>query len=116
MRVYSIFCLRRAQGRLDEDCEDLERFVSEPGDLDPQWWRAAAPLYRSFLGLAYLASSEEPGARRIYEQFAAGDFADLPRNDDWLAIMGAMALLAAAFGDETRTRVIYERLRPSADL
>jgi tetratricopeptide (TPR) repeat protein len=116
MRVYPLWELRRAQGRLDEARSVLEAFLEGPGELDPAWWRTASIPLRASLAVVCAESGHADTARAIYEELARDDFAGLARNDDWLYTMATGGLVAAELGDSRRAGLLYEQLIPHEPL
>lgn len=106
-RLFQLFVLRREQGRLAELEEELRQ---APGDF---------PGYRS-LRCMLLAVLCDVGrldeARALFDQFADGDFAGFPRDNEWLFALTLLAEAADALEDRDRSGVLYEQLRPYGGL
>jgi tetratricopeptide (TPR) repeat protein len=56
----------------------------------------------------------EAAARQEFEQLAANDFGDLPRNADWMITMASLAQLCAFLRDAPRAKILYDLLHPYA--
>ncbi|MGH7898162.1 MAG: hypothetical protein ACREQQ_09425, partial [Candidatus Binatia bacterium] len=100
-----IFWLRREQGRLEEMEGAIEAFVAE---------HPAMPAFRS--GMAHLCAElgREAEARAEFEQLAANDFTDLPRDATWLNLLDELSQVCAFLGDARRAAKLYELLLPFA--
>jgi tetratricopeptide (TPR) repeat protein len=100
-----LFALRREQGRLQE----IAAAAAGLADAYPTnaGWRAAlAFLYRE------LGQVEE--ARREFERLAANDFADVPRDFNWLIAVAFLGDVSAFLNDVARSEKLYELLAPYA--
>jgi DNA-binding winged helix-turn-helix (wHTH) protein len=75
---------------------------------------AAVPAWRAATALVYADLGLDAAARQEFEQIAANDFADLPRNDDWMIAMATLSQLCAYLRDGARGALLYEQLRPYA--
>jgi tetratricopeptide (TPR) repeat protein len=73
------------------------------------------PSWRAGLALLYAGLQQEAQARQEFEQLAARDFADIPRNADWMIAMTNLAQVSAYLEDTNRATRIYELLLPYAD-
>jgi tetratricopeptide (TPR) repeat protein len=100
-----IFGLRREQGRLQELEDALKGFVIR---------YPAIPAFRSGLAFLYSELGREVDARVEFEQLAATDFADLPRDGTWLNTLDELAQVCAFLGDTRRAARLYELLLPYA--
>ena len=98
-----LFLLRREQGRLDE----LESFVRDSVAEFP-WY----PLHRSSLAclLTELGRTEE--ARQVFDELAAGEFALLHRDNEWLLGMCMAAEACCRLSDRDAARIMYDQLLP----
>ena len=76
---------------------------------------AAVPAWRAATALVYADLGLDAAARQEFEQLAANEFADLPRNADWMIAMATLAQLCAYLRDGARGALLYERLRPYAE-
>ena len=101
-----LWMLRRHQARLPEVREAIERCVVE--------FPERGPLCRSVLAHLYAALGEAAEARKLFEELAAGDFADVPPTSDRLVNLGLLSEVAAMLADADRAEVLYELLLPAA--
>jgi tetratricopeptide (TPR) repeat protein len=97
-----MFTLRREQGRLREVEPLLRHFVQTEG---ARAWRPGLALIYTELGLSVEATSE-------FESLAQHDFADLPRDSNWLVSLTYLADICTSLGDRTRASTLYELLLP----
>jgi tetratricopeptide (TPR) repeat protein len=98
--------LRREQGRLDE----VEAVVRRSVDEFPRY-----PIYRCACAQMAAELGYTAEASKALEDLAAGDFAALPFDDDWLVAMTLLAETAAALGDVERAGCLYRRLQSYGD-
>jgi DNA-binding SARP family transcriptional activator/DNA polymerase III delta prime subunit len=99
------FGLRSAQGRLEE----LEETIRESVDEYPGYRVFSCALASLLCDLGH-----EAECREIFEALAADDFAELPRDEEWLFGMTLLAPICAALRDTSRAAVMYELLSPYA--
>jgi tetratricopeptide (TPR) repeat protein len=97
--------LRLQQGRGAE----LEEMIAETVRQHP-----TVPSWRCLLASLYAEQERRAEARREFEQLAAHDFTDLPRDNLWLASLSFLAEACANLGDAARATHLYEMLRPFA--
>jgi DNA-binding CsgD family transcriptional regulator len=97
------FLLRRDLGRLDDTFEGIRL----PSNIGRSLYLASA--YRL---LWLLETGRDPEGRVIYESFAHNDFADVPRDVSWLAIMTLLAEASGALGDARQASRLYDLLSP----
>ena len=97
------FYLREQQGRLGE----LRPALQEMAERNPQV--RSLPLT---VPLAAMQEGDELLARSTFEPLASHDFADVPRDLDWLVVMTAHARVAAYLRDRPRCELLLETLRP----
>ena len=103
----AIIVLRREQGRLAE----IEPLVRESV--------AAIPGYRAFPCFVALLECELGRAREArlaFDTFAAGEFAALPRDGEWLFCLSLLSEVAATLADTRAAAVLYRLLLPYAHL
>jgi tetratricopeptide (TPR) repeat protein len=98
-----LLALRRARGRADE----MEAAIRSQIEQFPEiaYWRCELALLRCELG-------REAEARVEFEQIAAHDFLDLPRNFVWLGSIAVLSQVAALLGDRRRAASLYDLLLP----
>jgi DNA-binding SARP family transcriptional activator/tetratricopeptide (TPR) repeat protein len=104
-QYYSIqlLAIRREQGRMGELEPAARRLVADnPG----------RPAWRA--GLANLLCEEGrlPEAQAEFEQLAARDFEDVPRDLDWMIAMTLLSDVCADLGDARRAELLYAKLEP----
>ena len=88
-----MFTLRREQGRLAELGPVVAQFVQE---------QTATTIWRPGLAVLYLEMGQIEDARRAFQESAAHDFADLPRDGRWLFCMVYLSEVCEALGDAAR--------------
>jgi class 3 adenylate cyclase len=99
------FAIRWAQGRVGEfEQVVLQRLGEMPGLRS---WQAA-------LVVLYLDTNRPDQAREWFERLAAEDFADIPKDTQWLVTLMLVAHAARRLGDARRAARIYEILEPYA--
>jgi DNA-binding winged helix-turn-helix (wHTH) protein/tetratricopeptide (TPR) repeat protein len=74
----------------------------------------ALPSWRSALVLLYATTGAKEDARREFEQFAANDFADIPRDGNWMITMTNFAQVCTILRDQPRAATLYHLLLPYA--
>jgi predicted ATPase/class 3 adenylate cyclase len=100
-----LLVLRREQGRLDE----LEPIFAAT--------RAGVPrstLARCSLALCYAELGRRAEATGEFEQLAVADFATVPRDAGWMAVMVLLTEVCASLGDGPHAAVLYQLLLPYA--
>jgi tetratricopeptide (TPR) repeat protein len=75
----------------------------------------ALPGWRSGVALLHAESGRADEARAVLDEFAARDFADLPRDFTFLSSLASFALVAHSLRDVDHATVLYERLLPFAE-
>ncbi len=70
---------------------------------------------KATLARAYAAVGNETEALGIFEQLAAHDFADIPRNLRWKATLNEIGQLCADLGDDARAEAAHALLAPYAE-
>ncbi|HEX9641772.1 MAG TPA: hypothetical protein VGB13_10725, partial [Candidatus Krumholzibacteria bacterium] len=99
------YAIRWAQGRLSElEPIVLQRLKEIPG---LHVWQAA-------LMILYLDSDRLDQAREWFDRLAAEDFADIPKDQQWIVTLTLAANAAYRLGDAGRAAMIYEILKPYA--
>jgi tetratricopeptide (TPR) repeat protein len=97
--------VRWLQGRLPE----LEGGVRELVARYP-----AVPAWQNALVVALALDGREDEARAELDRLAARDFADLPRDQQWLCNLALLAMACQRLGDRRRAAVVYQLLLPCA--
>ena len=98
--------LRWEQGRAGE-LEEMAKGLAAQYPRLPSW--------RVALAFLYMDDGREADARHIFDDLAARDFADLPRNMFWLVSVSLLGEVCAFLGDAERAPRLYELLLPHAD-
>lgn len=101
-----VLAIRREQarmGELESSARDLVK--GNPG----------RPAWRAALGILLLETGRPEEAAAELEQLAAHEFADIPKDGDWLIAMSLTADLAAGLGDAQRAALLYDVLLPYGD-
>jgi DNA-binding SARP family transcriptional activator len=106
-RQLQLFALRREQGRLDE----LEETVKGAAHTHRTY-----PVWRCVLADLYAQLGRQDDARAEFERLAAGDFTELPFNEEWLLGMTLLADVCTALGDVPRSVRLYQLLLPYREL
>ena len=103
-----MFMLRREQGRLRELEPTIRSYVDRQSTLDANVRCALAQLH-SELG-------NEREARDLFEQLAASEFAEVPKNALWLGSIVLLSQTCAFLGDSRRAAILYANLKPCASV
>jgi DNA-binding SARP family transcriptional activator/tetratricopeptide (TPR) repeat protein len=101
----AMFNIRREQGRLAEVEGAVRGFI----ELYP-----AIPAWRSALALLLLELGRPDEARAEFERAAAGGFADIPHDANWLIAVTLLAEVCGGLGDGERAGELYGLLEPYA--
>jgi tetratricopeptide (TPR) repeat protein len=102
-----MFTVRREQGRLRELAPIVRHFVEE---------RGAGAAWRPGLTLIYADLEDTQSATRGFEQLAADEFRSVPADSLWQASLCYLAEVCAYLRDPARAALLYDLLRPYADL
>src|SRR5262249_50925375 len=97
------FAHRLEDGRLAEMEPAIRRSVEE---------FPTRPLFRCLLARLLTEVGDEEGARSVFEQLAAGQFAGIPVNDDLLLSLSHLAEVAWFLRDAGRAAVLHGLLLP----
>jgi tetratricopeptide (TPR) repeat protein len=97
-----MFTLRREQGRLREVERLLRHFVQTEG----------AHAWRPGLALIYTELGHNAEAATEFERLAQDDFADIPRDSNWVVSLTYLVDTCTSLGDRTRASTLYELLLP----
>lgn len=100
------YALRRLQGRFDELVPVARAFADQHPML---------PVWRVGVADSLAQSGQLDEARREFEVLAAGDFAEPPRDWNWLLAMALLAEVCCVIEDRPRAALLYERLLPFAN-
>ena len=89
-----LLAIRREQGRMAElEQPAREMIAPQPGHR---------PAWRAALATLLWESGRVEEARAEFEALAANDFADIPRDGDWLIAITLLADCAVELGDAQR--------------
>ena len=98
--------LRRHQGRLPEVKEAIEQCLVE--------FPERGALCQSVLAHINAELGDLGEARRLFDQLAADEFANVPPTSDRLVNLGLLSDVAAMLNDAEHAEVLYELLLPAA--
>jgi class 3 adenylate cyclase len=107
LHALQIAVIRRLQGRLEEALPAVREMARRFPAI-----RAWKLTLASFL--AELGSVDE--ARAEFEQLAAGEFEDLPRDLQWVPAMTRVADTCFYLGDAKRAAILHDKLAPFTGL
>jgi class 3 adenylate cyclase len=93
-------------GRLTEIEQSLRVFAEQ---------FPAIPGFGWSLPVVLAETSREDEARAEFQRLAANDFADLPRDGFWLAVMYPIVTTCVAVGDTRHAAMLYDLLLPFAE-
>jgi len=102
-----MFTIRREQGRLREVAPFVKYFVED---------RGAGAAWRPGLALIYADLEETASATAEFERLAADGFQSVPTDSLWQASLCYLAEVCDHVQDAGRAAVLYELLRPYAEL
>jgi tetratricopeptide (TPR) repeat protein len=100
-----MYILRLELGRLAEAEADIKRSIAE---------YPLRSVFRSMLAHLYSELGRPVESRQAFDELAVNDFADLPRDNDWLFEMSLLAEVADSLADESRAAILYGLLSPFA--
>ncbi len=101
-----LLAIRREQGRMGE-LEEAARQVVRANPNRPAW--------RAGLAILLQESGRDVEARQLFDDLAAHDFEDIPRDGDWMVATTLLADLCAELGDAARAEKLYRMLLPYRD-
>ena len=95
--------------------------MGRPGGVEQQLRQIAEALpymqvWRLGLALISAADGDRAEAERVWGSLAASNFADVPRNNQWMITLTLAAELCAQLGDGARASALYELLAPCDEL
>ena len=99
----------------------LEWTKGRPGGVERELRQVAEALpymqvWRFGLAMIRAAEGDRAEAERMWGGLAASDFADIPRNNQWMITLTLAAELCAQLGDAARAPALYDLLTPYAEL
>ncbi|HEY8173410.1 MAG TPA: AAA family ATPase [Dehalococcoidia bacterium] len=98
-----IYTLRWMQGRLDELQPALLQNVKETPD---------SRVIQAALAHVHSHAGRLEPAREMFEQLAANDFTDIPRDINWMVSLMLASTIARQLGDSARAALLYPMLEP----
>ena len=98
-----IFSVRREQGRLSELAPAFEAAAKD---------HAALPVFRAGRAAVAAASGDQAEADRHLETVMRHDLNEFPRDQNWVAALGALAPVAVVARSERRIRQLVSLLEP----
>ena len=95
--------------------------MGRPGGVEQQLRQIAEALpymqvWRLGLALISAADGDRAEAERVWGSLSASNFADVPRNNQWMITLTLAAELCAQLGDGARASALYELLAPCDEL
>ena len=97
--------LRLVQGHVEDREEAIIRFLENYPKI---------PSQRATLANLYCRLGRREDAQREFEQVAANDFGNLPRDGSWVVTMANIAYICSYLGDVRRAALLYDLLLPYA--
>ncbi|MFY9571921.1 MAG: AAA family ATPase, partial [Blastocatellia bacterium] len=95
--------LRMVQGQLGDREAAIIRYLEDYPKI---------PNQRATLANLYCRLGRREDAEREFEQVAANDFANLPRDGSWVVTMANLAYVCSYLSDVRRAGILYELLLP----
>ncbi|MCH8161386.1 MAG: hypothetical protein IIB88_05775, partial [Chloroflexi bacterium] len=85
------------------------------GLIDAAASQNPAPAWKAAQALVLCDTGREEDARQLFDQLAANDFQDMPR--DWLllAALSTLVHVVSHLNDAERARLLYDLLLPYGD-
>ena len=97
--------LRMVQGQVDDREEAIKRYIENFPEI---------PSIRATLANLYFRLGRREDALREFDQVAAEDFANLPRDASWVVTMANLAYICSYINDVRRAGILYGFLLPFA--
>jgi class 3 adenylate cyclase len=101
-----MFTLRRLQGRVPDVAEEFARFAAQ---------YPAVPAWRTGLALLDFEIGRTEEARAGVQALMADDFAEVPRDANWVTALCLMSEVVARLADRDLAMPLYDELRPFAN-
>jgi tetratricopeptide (TPR) repeat protein len=95
--------LRMVQGKVEDREEAIKRYMKAFPEIISM---------RATLANLYFRLGRRDDARREFDQVAAKDFADLPRDGSWVVTMANLAYICSYVNDVRRAGILYGFLLP----
>lgn len=97
--------LRMVQGQVEDREEAIKRYIQNFPEI---------PSMRATLANLYFRLGRREDAQREFDQVAAHDFANLPRDASWVVTMANLAYICSYVNDVRRAAILYDLLLPYA--
>ena len=95
--------LRLIQGQVEDREAAIKRYMENFPEI---------PNIRATLANLYFRQGRREDAQREFDQVAAQDFANLPRDGSWVVTMANLAYLCSYLNDQRRSEILYDLLLP----
>ena len=99
--------LRMVQGKVDDREAAILRYLEDYPKI---------PSHRATLANLYCRLGRREDGQREFDQVAAHDFANLPRDGSWSPTMANLAYVCSYLSDVRRAAILYDLLLPYAPL
>jgi predicted ATPase len=99
--------LRMVQGKVDDREAAILRYLEDYPEI---------PSHRATLANLYCRLGRREDGQREFDQVAAHDFANLPRDGSWNPTMANLAYVCSYLNDVRRAAILYDLLLPYAPL
>ena len=93
------------QGQVEDREEAIKRYIENFPEI---------PSMRATLANLYFRLGRRDDAQREFDQVAAQDFANLPRDASWVVTMANLAYICSYINDVRRAAILYDLLLPFA--
>ena len=101
-----IVTLRLVQGQVEDREAAIKRYMENFPEI---------PNIRATLANLYFRLGRRDEAQREFDQVAAHDFANLPRDGSWVVTMANLAYICSYLNDVRRAAILYDLLLPYAE-
>jgi predicted ATPase len=100
-----MFTLRMVQGQVEDRADAIKRYIENFPEIQS---------IRATIANLYFRLGRREDAQREFEQVAAHDFANLPRDGSWHATMANLAYVCSYLNDVRRAGILYDLFLPFA--
>jgi predicted ATPase len=100
-----MLALRLVQGQVDDREEAIKRYMENFPEI---------PNIRATLANLYFRLGRREDAQREFDQVAAHDFANLPRDGSWVVTIANLSYVCSYLNDVRHAAVLYDVLLPYA--
>jgi len=101
-----MLALRMVQGLVEDRVAAIKRYMENFPEI---------PNIRATLANLYFRLGRREDAQREFDQVAASDFANLPRDGSWVVTMANLAYVCSYLSDVRRAAILYDLLLPYAE-